>query len=250
MSWRRRLTPLAAVLFAGTASAFILPASSILRRMCEARDELPISSLRLDGTLTFANDGARDASAALGSSGRSELQADALLFVKMPGRCRLEASAPEGGRSIAVWSHGKERTEGTRVDELVAVLGQVCPLLAVRSSSEAETRAAVERHLRSLKIDPRPTSLGRLGGQIAYVLGTATEGQPQFWVYKDVFLPARVRWIDGERRSWDVRFLDYGSPISGQLFPRVVELYRDGELLLRFTGLKSDSRTTLPDRLF
>ncbi len=250
MSRQARLASLVAVLFAGPASAFILPASSILRRMCEARDELQISSLRLDGTLTFSNDGARDASAALGGSSRSELQADALLFVKMPGRCRLEASAPEGNRSVAVWSHGKERTEGTRVDELVAVVGQVCPLLAVRSSSEAETRAAVDRHLRSLKIEARATSLGRLGGQIAYVLGNPAEGQPQFWVYKDVFLPARVRWTDPERRSWDVRFLDYGSPISGESFPRVVELYRDGELLLRFTGLKSDSRAALPDRLF
>src|SRR5712664_1068560 len=139
---RRRFTCLPAVLITGSAIAYILPASSILRRMSEARDELQISNLRLDGTLTFSNGSARNASAALGGGGRSELQVDALLLMKLPGRCRLEASSAEGGRSVAVWSHGKERSEGARLEELVAALGQICPLLAVRSSSELDTRAA------------------------------------------------------------------------------------------------------------
>jgi hypothetical protein len=218
--------------------------------MSEVRDEPPISNVRLDGMLTFANSSARSASAALGGGGRSELQVDALLLMKLPGRCRLEIATAEGSRSVAIWSHGKERTEGARLDELAAALGQICPFLAARSGSEAETRGAVDRHLRALKIDVRTASLGRLGSQVAYVLGSAAEGQPQFWVYKDIFLPARVRWADPDKKRWDIRFLDYGSPISGESFPRVVELYREGELLLRFAGLKSDTRSALAEKLF
>jgi hypothetical protein len=247
-AWHRfGLLPL---LLALSASAFILPPASILRRMTEARDELQVSNLRLDGMLTFANSSARSAGAALGGAGRSELQVDALLLMKLPGRCRLEATTPEGSRSVAIWSHGKERTEGARLDELAAVLSQICPFLAARSSTDAETRAAIDRHLRALKVDVRTATLGRLGSQVAYVLGAAAEGQPQFWIYKDTFLPARVRWADPDKKLSDIRFLDYGSPISGESFPRVVELYRDGELLLRFAGLKSDTRSALADKLF
>jgi len=246
--WHRfGLLPL---LVAVTASGYILPAASILRRMSEAREDLQVSNVRVDGMLTFANSGARAAGAALGAPGRSDFQTDALLLIKLPGRCRLEATTPEGSRSVAVWSHGKERTEGAPLDELSAVLRQICSFLAARSSTEAETRAAVDRHLRALKVDVRATTLGRLGNQVAYVLGAAAEGQPQFWVYKDNFLPARVRWTDAEKKLWDIRFLDYGSPVSGESFPRVVELYRDGELLLRFAGLKSDTRSALADKLF
>jgi hypothetical protein len=245
---RLRFLLLAGIFTGWNASAYILPAWSILRRLSEARDELLISNFRLDGTLTLSSLSGRGGTA-LGGSGRSELQVDALLLMKLPGRCRLEASALEGGRSIAIWSHGKERSEGLRLDELVAVLSQICPLLAVRSSSDAETRAAIERHLHSMKIDVRTTSLARLGNQIVYVLGNTAPGQSQFWVYKDLFLPASVRWVDQDKRAWDARFLDY-SPISGESFPRIIELYRDGELLLRFSGLKSDSKSTLSDKLF
>jgi hypothetical protein len=247
---RIRFLFLAAILTGGSASAYILPAWSILRRMSEARDELQISNFRLDGTLTLSSWSGRGLGTALVGSSRSELQVDALLLMKLPGRCRLEASALEGGRSIAIWSHGKERNEGPRVEEIVAVLGQVCPLLAVRSSSDAETRAAIDRHLRGMKIDVRTTSLARLGNQIVYVLGSTAPGQSQFWIYKDIFLPASVRWVDQEKKAWDVRFLDYGSPISGESFPRIIELYRDGELLLRFSGLKSDFKSVLSDKLF
>jgi hypothetical protein len=239
-----------AILITTAASAYILPASSILRRMSEARNELQISNLRIDGTLTFAGSSAPTAAATLGGAGRSEVQVDGVLLLKLPARCRLEASTPEGARSVVVWSHGKERTEGTRLEELAVTLAQICPLLATRSSSEAATRAAVERHLLAMKIDARTTSLGRLGGQIAYVLGQAAEGQPQLWIYKDGFLPASIRWTHADKNRWDVRFLDYGSPLTGEAFPRVIELYRGDELLLRFSGLKSDSKAAVAEKLF
>lgn len=249
----RRRAALAAALLASVAApiahAYILPASSILRRLSDARNDVSVANLRIDGSLTFAGSAARNAAPLVGGLARSEVQGDASLMLKLPSRCRLELSSAEGTRAAAIWSHGKQRTEGAHLEELQVALGQICPLLAVRSSSEAATRAAVERYLQSMNIQPK-TSLGRLGGQIAYVLGQPADGEPQFWVYKDSFLPARVRWSDGEKRRWDVRFLDYGSPLTGEVFPRVIELYRGNELLLRFSGLKSESRASLPDKLF
>ncbi len=246
----RRAVPasgLWALVTAATASAYILPASSILRRMSEARNDIQISNLRIDGTLTFAGSAARGAAAVFGSGG-SEVQVDAVLMLKLPSRCRFEVST-DGARAAVVWSHGKQRTEGARLDELAVALAQICPLLAIRSGSEAATRAAVEHYLLAMNVQAK-TSLGRLGRQTAYVLGQPAEGEPQLWIYKDSFLPARVRWTDGDKRHWDVRFLDYGSPLTAEAFPRVVELYRENELLLRFSGLKSDSKAGLAEKLF
>ena len=247
---RRRAVPasaLWALLAAASAGAYILPASSILRRMSEARNDVQISNLRIDGTLTFASSAAREAATLFGGGG-SEIQVDGVLMLKLPSRCRLEVST-EVARGAVVWSHGKQRTEGVRLDELAVALAQICPLLATRSGSETATRAAVEHYLSSMNVQSK-TSLGRLGRQIAYVLGQPADGEPQLWVYKDNFLPARIRWTDADKRHRDLRFLDYGSPLTGEAFPRVIELYREGELLLRFSGLKSDSKAGLAEKLF
>ena len=90
--------------------------------------------------------------------------------------------------------------------------------------------------------------LARFGGHVAYVVGGAKDTDPQFWVFKDSWLPARIRWTEGGTR-WDVRFVDYNSP-AGDWFPRAVEVSRDGERQVRFTTLSADPRASVPDRLF
>ena len=62
-------------------------------------------------------------------------------------------------------------------------------------------------------------------------------------------MPARVRWIDEQQNRWDLRLADYSSPLTGDLFPRVVELTRNGELAFRFNALKV-SEGALADKLF
>ena len=80
------------------------------------------------------------------------------------------------------------------------------------------------------------------------MVGGPKDGDAQFWVFKDSWLPARIRWTDGGTR-WDVRFVDYNSP-AGNWFPRAVEVSRDGERQVRFTTLSGDPRANVPDRLF
>jgi hypothetical protein len=246
----RPLALLLGILYAHPVSAYILPATSILRRMIEQRDAMEVSSIRVDGTLTFFGAARRDAARAfrLASAG-SEASSEAAMMLKTPGRCRLEVWTPDGSRVAAIVSHRRPRFEGTEIAALSAVVEQVCAILGGRSGSETEGRAALERHLDRLKVESRRPYLARVGGQIAYVMGGPSDAQPSFWVYKDSFLPARLHWIDADQAAWDLRLADYSSPLTGELFPRVVELSRNGELALRFNALKVN-QAVLPDKLF
>jgi hypothetical protein len=218
--------------------------------MGEQLQSMEAANLKVDGTLTFFGASRRDAARAFRLPGdRSESGVEAAMMLKTPGRCRLEVWTPDGARVAAVVSRRKTRFEGTELADLGAALVQVCAILGGRSGAESEVRAALERHLDSLKIDWRRPLLGRVAGQLAYVMGGASDAQPSFWVYKDSFLPARLRWTDGQQVRWDLRLADYSSPLTGDMFPRVVELTRNGELAFRFNALKV-SQGALADKLF
>ncbi|MGQ0506143.1 MAG: hypothetical protein ACT4TC_12590 [Myxococcaceae bacterium] len=242
----KRLTWLLVISVAGVAFGYVLPGVSILRRLANARDDLQLGALRVEGSATFFGNGAREAASALNlPTERTEIALDGVFSVKFPNRCRFDVSSPEGGKGASALNHGKKRVEGTEIATAATVLQEVCSLLAVKSGGDGETRAAMDRHLRSLGIESGKTSLSRYGGKVAYVLGDPADGSAQFWVYKDSFLPARVKTAD-----WDVRFIDYSSAATGEWFPRTIELARGGELQLRFTGAKADTRSSLSDRLF
>ncbi len=231
----------------GVALGYVLPGGAILRRMSKVRDEQRLSAVRIEGTLALSGSALVDAG---GPPGGPDSQGDATVSIRLPGRCRLDATAPDGAKLAVVSSNGKRRADGPAVEALATVLDELCAFFGTRAGSESAGRSALEAHLRSRNIDPRPSSLARFGGQVAYVLGPTKEGSPQLWVFKDSFLPARVRWTDGQLTQWDVRFLDYNSPATGDWFPRVVEAARNGERLMRFAAVKGDSRASLADRLF
>jgi len=247
----RRLLPVLAVL-SGAALAYVLPAGAILRRLVAHREELALSTLRVDGSASFFGAAAKEAGAALGApADRSELQMDSSILMKLPGRCRLELAPLEGSKGAAVVARGKLRQEGNPIPAVNVALSQLCPLLGVRSLAEGEGVAELERHLRAAGVEiGAETSLARFGGEVAYAIGANKPGAPQLWVYKDSFLPARVRFTDEQGVAWDVRFLDYSSPATGEWFPRTVEVGRGQELVLRFTALKGDVRAKLDDKLF
>ncbi len=229
----------------------MLPQGAILRRLVEARSEMSLVNMRVEGAAIFSGPALAPAASALGRpSDRPELPVDAVLSLRLPGRCRLEVSTPEGRSAGVVMNAGRRKVLGTELAALGAALDQVCPLLAARSGSDSEARAALERHLRSLGVEPGRSSLARFGGDVAYVLGNPADGKPQFWVYKDTFRPARMRYSDKAGTAWDVRFIDYTSPTTGEWLPRTIEVWRAGERALRFTALQGDSRAALPDTLF
>ncbi|HVG58145.1 MAG TPA: hypothetical protein VNA24_06295 [Hyalangium sp.] len=249
----KRAVCLIGVLTALTAGAYVLPGGSILRRMVRGQDETMPSSFRVEGSFVFSGTGAKEAAEALKVPvERAELLADGAILVKTPERCRFELSVPEGGKLAVVQAGDRKRLEGPEIAALSTAMSQLCPLLAARATSDHDTgtRDEVEQHLQSLGIATRTTSLARFGGEVAYVLGESEEGKPQFWVYKDRFRPARVRWKTRLGVAWDVRFIDYTSPATGEWMPRNIEVWRDGQRVLRFTAIKSEPRAALPDKLF
>lgn len=248
----KRLVALAGVLASLSAGAYVLPGGSILRRMVSAREDLQLSNVKVDGSLTFYGPAVKEAGAALGSpTERSELGVDGTLSLRVPGRCRWEASAPDGTKVAAVSNNGRRRAEGPEIPALAAAIDPLCALLAMRTTGDVpELREAVEQQLQALGIQTRTTSLARFGGEVAYVLGDPAEGQPQFWVYKDTFRPARLRWKDRAGTAWDMRFHDFASPVTGEGVPRTIEVWKGTERVLRFTALQSDPKSRLPDTLF
>jgi hypothetical protein len=233
---------LAVLLGSSAALAYVLPMGSILRRMIERRDDAKLGALAVQGTVVIGPALAKDAGALGLSVGAS---AGGKVAIRLPGRCRLELSA-EGRSAAAVMAAGKRRAEGPAIEALGVAVEALCELLAV-SSAKGEGRAGLERHLRQRGVDPK-TTLGRLGGQVAYVIGARSDGQA--WVYKDTFQPARLRYTDAQGGRWDVRLLSFGSPVAADLFPRIFEVHRNDELALRFTALSADPKANLPDTLF
>ncbi len=248
----KRTVALLAVLVSFAAGAYVLPGSSIIRRMAAERAEQRLSTLRVEGSLSFGGASVKEAGSALGTStDRPEVQGDGVLSIRAPGRCRFEASVADGSNpSAVVQSGGRRKAQGTEIPAMSVLVAQVCPLLATGSGNVQEVKEAVLRHLQSLGVETGRTGLARLGGEVTYVLGEMAEGRPQFWVYKDSFRPARLRYTDASGTAWDVRFLDYNSPATGELMPRTIEVWRGGQRNLRFTALKGDSRASLPDSLF
>ncbi|MCY1016376.1 hypothetical protein [Pyxidicoccus sp. MSG2] len=248
----KRTAALLAVLVSFAAGAYVLPGGSILRRMVAERDELKLSSLRVEGSLSFSGPAVKEAGAALGTpTDRPEVQGDGILSIRVPGRCRFDAAVPDGNaRAAAIQAGGRRRSEGTEVPSMSVLVSQVCPILAAGGGSVQDVKEALQEHLQTLGVETGRTGLARFGGEVAYVLGEMAEGRPQFWVYKDSFRPARLRYTDTANNAWDIRFLDYTSPATGEWMPRTIEVWRGGQRALRFTALKGDSRATLSEKLF
>jgi hypothetical protein len=226
--------------------AYVMPASSVLRRVAAARDDLSVTSLKADGLVAVAPVLAKDLAPVLGTSwATGELSLSATLSVRLPGRCRLDLLVPDSTKTLSVaWSNGKRRAEGPELAAAAVAVDELCATLALRSATDGESRAALERHLGSLKVDTRQVSLARFSGTVAYVVGDRGARASSFWVYKERFLPARVSVADASGQ-WDVRFIDYTSQATGEWLPRVVEVYRDNELQLRMTILSADGRANL-----
>lgn len=231
--------------------AYVMPAYSVLRRMAKQRDELQLTSLRVEGTATVPAAAAAEYANALGvTAGQGELVLNVAVSMRLPARCRVELSSLDSTKSIAaVSSNGKRRAEGAELPALQVMADQVCAVLALHGADENDSRGAVEKHLSSLKVDTRLCSLARYDGGLAYVIGNAAAGSSQLWVYKDDdFHPARVRFSD-EKGAWDVKFKDYASQATDS-FPRVVEVWKGTDLQLRVTTLNIDSKPKLDDKLF
>jgi len=268
----RQAVVLAGLLLGAPALAYLPPATAILKRVVQKRDELGVTSLEADGTLELSGDGALALKALLAGPGgppptptappagtggapTPQLSVPAALFVKAPGRCRLEL-APEGAPPAArpTLSLRGARMAGQRgLDGVLparALLEGLCALLAERGAGGAEPERYLAERLAGRGVALGEVAFGRLGERVAWVLGARPQDpRPQAWIDKLTFQPIRLlASLGGADR--DVRLLDFGSPIGGEIFPRAVEVWSADKLEARFTLGKVTTNLKLPDALF
>jgi len=239
--------------------AYIMPSYGVLKRFASQRDDLSVSNLKAEGVAAVSPALAKDVSSLMGVTWNSgELMLNASLSVRFPGRCRLELSSPESTKILAATSSGgKAKSEGGDVPALLVGLEQACSLLAQKAAEEGATRDVVSKHLTSLKVDLKQVMLARFYGSVSYVIGQ--KDGPSFWVYKnaaiaasdkDKFLPSRLKFTDESGTAWDVRFSDYTSQATGEIWPRVLEVYKGNEAQLRVMVLNANAKADLSNVKF
>lgn len=119
----------------------------------------------------------------------------------------------------------------------------------------ADSPQTLEMLLAAEQVDLSQVHLGRLGKQIAYVIGGSPRqvGVPQFWCDKDNFWPIRLigrRSSSGVDDLIDIRFLSYQEVAGSIWLPTVIEFYRQDQLFCRMTVQTISFNERLPDSLF
>jgi len=253
---------LALALAAAPAAAYLPPATAILKRVAQRRDDVGAAALQVGGALTFSGEAARRATAsgiaaAPGAATGADVTVPATLFLKTPGRCRLElapAGAPTAAADRPAASLRSGRLSGRRgleaLPAVVALVEGVCALIGEKGSGGAEPERALAQALAGRGVALTDVALGRMGGRVAWVLGgRPQDARPQAWIDKQAFQPVRLiaRFGDATR---DVRLLDFGAPVGGDRFPRAVEVWSGTQLEARFTAEHVAVNPKLPDAIF
>lgn len=252
---RLRLGLAALACLAGTAArAYVPPATAVLKRLSHKREEQALAALEVRASITFLGDAAVGAAAAGVPLLGGEATAQAFLTVKLPAKCRLEVALPDAAPADrpAVSLRGG-RLQGTRglerVPAAVAALQAVCALLGERPGSAEPERPWVQS-LSGLGVSLGEVTLGRTGGRVAYVIGgKPRDEKPLAWIDKLGFQPLRLTATLGGARH-DVRFLDWGSPTGGDLFPRAIEVQAGGQAVLRLVTERVLANPKVSDAIF
>jgi hypothetical protein len=152
------------------------------------------------------------------------------LTMHFPASCKLEAE------SVSLSVKGTDATGAA--GPVLKLLQQACPLLTMRGLNMADALGTIRAVTSNAGVElSAGVSLQRLGDRVAYVLGAPTRdpARPQLWLYKDNRAPARLIGQGGT----DLRLLQYGDPAAADWFPRVMELWQDGQLAARFEVLET-----------
>jgi hypothetical protein len=230
------------------ALAYLLPTSSVLRRLGERREKLSLTALEVAGTLQVDGPTADRLHAALSQPAGGPASVPARFLLKVPGRCRLEVTGASPAESpfLMVKDGRLSGAGGLDADPAAAAtLRALCLLLGTSTAGDASGEYAGALSRRGVVLSD--VSLGRFDGRVAYVIGGRPhDAKPLFYVDKDVFQPLRLVAAEGGALV-DVRLLGWGSPIGGDWFPRAVEAVQADRLLLRFTAEKVQANPKIAD---
>jgi hypothetical protein len=219
-----------------------------------------------------------------GQPARAHIDPAPLLFEKAAAaRARLEYETLvaegrrfEPGASPApvwdgVWTNRAHRREIRRGDEVDTILtierrrwrfgdeGHGAPtrirpdpmqVFVVDATADPNGRRGLAL-LESYAIDPEVVSMSRQEGRPVYVIGAKPwePNRPQLWLDAELLTPARLVFVvDGVRH--DLRWLGFGSPITGPFYPRSYEERIDEELVLRIEFARVEPNAPIDERRF
>ncbi len=222
-------------------AAHILPADFILRMLVEKRRRLDFQDLTVE--LTTEIEG-------------HDSPVEERVYLKPPERMRRVRQG-EDSVTVYVFREGEvgqgpenaiQRIKGAPADLLTT-------LLTPAGEDLEQAQARVLRVLAAHGINTRTVSLSRDGDGVAYVIGAPpkTPDKPQLWIDKDTFLPTRAiftRKLDGKDVRVELRWLEFASSATGELYPRVIEMYHNGVLRERSEAQKVESNRKVPDSFF
>jgi hypothetical protein len=253
--WRAGWIAAAVVaLLAAPAAAYVLPASAVLKRLSQKREQQALAAVEVQGTLAFAGEAAARAAELGLPLLPGEASAPAYFTIKVPGRCRLELAVAEAAPADrpAVTLRGAKLGGNRGLERspaAVALVQGLCALLGQRPGGAAPERPFAQA-LSALGISLDEVTLGRQAGRVAFVVGgKPRDDRPLAWIDKQTFQPLRLSAALGGARQ-EVRLVDWGSAAGGDLFPRAVEVHAGGQLRLRFSTEKVLANPRVPDSIF
>jgi hypothetical protein len=232
----RRFAALVTLALAAPALAYIPPATTVLRETVERRDETQPASVEARGSIQLGD----------------AAPIPTTLWMKAPGRCRLEIALPGASiaeRPMVVVRNG--RIASARAMEsapaAVAIAEAACALLAGPRGADSDRGYAQALAQRGVAVGS--VSLGHLGPRIAWVLGGPARGtQPQAWIDKQERRPLRlIAELGGARR--DVRLLGWLDEPKAA-FPRVFEVHAGDSVEARLTVSRVIPNPRVPDSMF
>ena len=220
------------------AHGYLLPPQQILEFVCDKTGK--IYNFKLEAVVESPDPDLPD----------TMINKEMVYYAARPDLLRME-TVGEGEDSTVLVEGGKKLAfvEGHLLTE-PAPHEDIFPALLYADSPQT-----LEMLLAAEQVDLSQVHLGRLGKQIAYIIGGSPRevGAPQFWCDKDNFWPIRLigrRSSSGVDDLVDIRFLSYQEVAGSIWLPTVIEIYRQNQLVFRMTVQSTSVNQKLPDSLF
>ncbi|MBI5508855.1 MAG: hypothetical protein HY903_08890 [Deltaproteobacteria bacterium] len=229
-----------ALLVTDSAAAYVLPADFVLRMLVEKRRRLGIADI----TVTLSTEIDRKTSAV-----------EERLYIKDPEKMR-RVRTEDGGTKLVVIAADKAAAGPEGALKPLKAAPDILPLLLQPAGEDLEqTQSRLVATLHRFDIDTEVVSLGRLGNTVAYVIGAKPNeaDKAQLWIDKESFVPLKIitpQKKDAKIETTEVRWLEFGSAVTGDWFPRVIEVWKDGRRLERSEATKVEINKKIPDTLF
>lgn len=220
-----------------TALAYLLPADAILSSVSKRRAKVGLSSIVVEGTVEVGENAPHAVWEAI-APGKQAHRVEH----KLEGATRVVQTVA-GRRYSFTLGEKAARPSIVKDDLIVRFLGANAPDPGGNNGI---------RFVERLGINAEVVSLSRLDRRVVYVIGAKPweTNKPQLWIDKSLRVPVRLIQVDGRGTVIDTRYLGFGSPVTSEWFPRVIERYENGTLVHRAVYDKVDLNLPLEPQLF